>query len=120
MLVALARSQYTCAMRFFRPLLLASLLALPLPLALADDGAEPARAGAPASEDPFVRYLLGLGPIGALVYGAFLLGKGVKVTVEVHLSSEDRQLADRATVAVEKLQSYAGGASPLPFPRAAP
>lgn len=43
-------------------------------------------------------YLLTLGPFGALIWGAFMLGKGVnvKLTVEVELSEKDRELLTRA------------------------
>ena len=41
---------------------------------------------------PSADYLLSLGPYGALVWGAYLLGKGVKVTVQVELSERDREL----------------------------
>jgi len=41
---------------------------------------------------PSADFLLSLGPYGALVWGAYLLGKGVKVTVQVELSERDRAL----------------------------
>jgi len=47
-------------------------------------------------------YLLGLGPVGALVYGAYLLGKGVTVKIEVQLSEADRRLSERAVDALER------------------
>ena len=37
-------------------------------------------------------HLLALGPYGALVWGAYLLGKGLKVTIQVELSDRDREL----------------------------
>ncbi len=37
-------------------------------------------------------FLLSMGPYGALVWGAYLLGRGVKVTVQVELSDTDREL----------------------------
>lgn len=112
--------------RTLQALVLTTLLALPLAGALAQDGlmaATPAEANSGAfptafagvptdapTDDPFVRYLLGLGPIGALVYGAFLMGKGVKVNIVVNLSDEDRKLAERATEAVEQMgQRHAHG-----------
>ena len=39
--------------------------------------------------------LLSMGPDGALVWGAYLLGRGVKVTVQVELSERDRELIER-------------------------
>jgi len=48
-------------------------------------------------------YLLGLGPVGALVYGAYLLGRGVKVTIQVEVSDQDRRLLERAVDAVEQI-----------------
>lgn len=51
-------------------------------------------AGAPSSPDsmPGADFLLSMGPYGALVWGAYLLGKGVKVTVQIELSERDREL----------------------------
>ena len=42
-------------------------------------------------------YLLTLGPYGALVWGAYLLGKGVKLTIQVELSDRDRELLTKVT-----------------------
>ena len=42
-----------------------------------------------------------MGPYGALVWGAYLLGKGVKVTVQIELSDRDREI-------IEKLGKGAG------------
>jgi hypothetical protein len=55
--------------------------------ALAQD---PASVTIPTSP-PSLDHLLALGPYGALVWGAYLLGKGVKVTVQVELSERDRE-----------------------------
>ena len=44
---------------------------------------------------PSADFLLSLGPYGALVWGAYLLGKGVKVTVQVELSDRDRELIEK-------------------------
>ena len=41
-------------------------------------------------------YLLSMGPYGALVWGAYLLGRGVKVTVQIELSERDRHMIERA------------------------
>jgi heme exporter protein D len=40
-------------------------------------------------------HVLALGPYGALVWGAYLLGRGVKVTVCVELSEKDREALAR-------------------------
>ncbi len=40
-------------------------------------------------------YLLSMGPYGALVWGAYLLGKGVKVTVQIELSDRDREIIEK-------------------------
>lgn len=60
------------------------------PLAFAEEmGALPAMPhGNPAS----LEYLLTLGPYGALVWGAYLLGRGLTLTVRVELSDRDREL----------------------------
>ncbi len=44
---------------------------------------------------PSADFLLSLGPYGALVWGAYLLGKGVKVTIQVELSERDRELIEK-------------------------
>lgn len=44
---------------------------------------------------PSMDYLLTLGPYGALVWGAYLLGRGVKLTVQVELSERDREWIER-------------------------
>lgn len=51
-------------------------------------------AGVPSSP-PSLDHLLALGPYGALVWGAYLLGKGVKITVQVELSERDREAIER-------------------------
>ncbi|HNC95785.1 MAG TPA: hypothetical protein PKY30_06585 [Myxococcota bacterium] len=38
---------------------------------------------------------IGQRPIGALVWGAYLLGKGVKVTIQVELSERDCELIEK-------------------------
>ena len=48
------------------------------------------------SGGPTLDYFLTLGPYGALVWGAYLLGKGVKLTIQVELSDRDRELLTRA------------------------
>ena len=45
---------------------------------------------------PSLDYLLTLGPTGALVWGAYMLGRGVKLTIQVELSDRDRELLTRA------------------------
>ena len=59
-------------------------------VAFAQDGA-----GVPGGSAPSLDYLLSLGPYGALVWGAYLLGKGVKVTIQVELSEHDRELIEK-------------------------
>ena len=44
---------------------------------------------------PSADFLLSLGPYGALVWGAYLLGKGVKITIQVELSEHDRELIEK-------------------------
>ena len=48
-----------------------------------------------ASSMPSADFLLSMGPYGALVWGAYLLGKGVKVTVQIELSERDRELIEK-------------------------
>ena len=50
--------------------------------------------GAPTSM-PSADLLLSMGPYGALIWGAYLLGKGVKVTVQIELSERDRELIEK-------------------------
>lgn len=68
-----------------------ALLLVSCAVAFAQDGSVPAALGALPGSD----YLLSLGPYGALVWGAYLLGKGVRVTVQVELSERDRELIER-------------------------
>ena len=51
--------------------------------------------GASPTTAPSLDYLLSIGPYGALVWGAYLLGKGVKITIQVELSERDRELMER-------------------------
>jgi hypothetical protein len=44
---------------------------------------------------PSTDFLLSMGPYGALVWGAYLLGKGVKVTVQIELSERDREIIEK-------------------------
>jgi hypothetical protein len=44
---------------------------------------------------PSLDHLLALGPYGALVWGAYLLGRGVKITIQVELSERDRALIEQ-------------------------
>lgn len=89
-----------------RPLLLAGLLAvlamLPL-LAWGQDASSPPTA-TPGTMPAELQYLLGLGPYGALLAGAWILaGKGLKITIDVRLSDEERGLARRGLDALEEL-----------------
>ena len=69
-----------------------SLVLVSCAVAFAQDaGAVP---GAAPSGMPSADFLLSLGPYGALVWGAYLLGKGVKITVQVELSERDRELIE--------------------------
>lgn len=60
--------------------------------AFAQDGSP---APAAASSMPGSDFLLSMGPYGALVWGAYLLGKGVKVTVQIELSERDRAVLEK-------------------------
>lgn len=56
-------------------------------------GADPGLAAAPgAPVAPDFQYLMTLGPYGALVWGAYLLGRGVRLQISVELSETDRNL----------------------------
>lgn len=48
-------------------------------------------------------YIMTLGPFGALVWGAYVIGKGVSVSVNIKLDREDRALLERGVVAIEQL-----------------
>ncbi|MBK7759543.1 MAG: hypothetical protein IPI35_24730 [Deltaproteobacteria bacterium] len=61
-------------------------------LAQTGSGVDPTAAGGPTLD-----YFLTLGPYGALVWGAYLLGKGVKLTIQVELSERDRELLTKVT-----------------------
>ena len=52
-------------------------------VAFAQDGGAAVPAMAAPSSMPSADFLLSMGPYGALVWGAYLLGKGVKVTVRI-------------------------------------
>ena len=62
---------------------------------------------------PTVDYLLTLGPYGALVWGAWLLGKGVTVTVRVELSERDHAVLEKAVLTFEKATTVAWNALKL-------
>ena len=51
--------------------------------------------GTGPSAMPSADFLLSMGPYGALVWGAYLLGRGVKVTVQIELSERDREILER-------------------------
>ena len=76
-------------------LLLASLVGNAL--AQTTSALEPPGVGGPSLD-----YFLTLGPYGALVWGAYLLGKGVKLTIQVELSESDRDI----------LRKVSGGGQP--------
>ncbi len=60
-------------------------------VAFAQDGGALATPSSMPSSD----FLLSMGPYGALVWGAYLLGKGVRVTVQIELSERDRELIEK-------------------------
>lgn len=71
--------------------------------------AQDVTAVAAATNEPptnLANYLLGLGPVGALIWGGMWMGrlaeKGVTVRVQVDLGDEDRKLLERAVVAIEE------------------
>lgn len=64
-------------------------------------------AAGPSYPLPGGDYLLSLGPYGAMVWGAYMLGKGVRVTVQIELSNADRRL-------LAKLLPNAGAVEPSP------
>jgi hypothetical protein len=67
-----------------------ALLLVSCAAAFAQDGA--GLPAVPGGTAPSLDYLLSVGPYGALVWGAYLLGRGVKVTIQVELSEHDREL----------------------------
>ena len=70
-----------------------ALLPLSCAVAFAQDGGAAHSVAAPSSM-PSADFLLSMGPYGALVWGAYLLGKGVKVTVQIELSERDREIIE--------------------------
>lgn len=59
---------------------------------LGKNAAHAQQAGEPTPPVDPTTYLLQLGPIGALVWGAYWIGKGVKFTIVVELSESDREM----------------------------
>ena len=72
-----------------------ALLLVSCAVAFARDGGASVPAVAAPTGMPSADFLLSLGPYGALVWGAYLLGKGVKVTIQVELSERDRALIEK-------------------------
>lgn len=72
-----------------------ALLLVSCAVAYAQDGGASMPAVPTSSGMPSADFLLSLGPYGALVWGAYLLGKGVKVTIQVELSDRDRELIEK-------------------------
>ncbi len=68
-----------------------SLVLVSCAVAFAQDGG----AGVPGPGVPSADLLLSMGPYGALVWGAYLLGRGVKVTVQIELSERDREIFEK-------------------------
>ncbi len=94
-----------------RVLLSSASLAIPFALWCVSVGAAWAQEGtvpptATGSPPDLSAYLMGMGPIGALAYGAFLIGKvsrdGLRLTVQVDLSESDRKLLERSVDALEE------------------
>ena len=69
-----------------------ALLLVSCAVAMAQDPAMAGPATTMPTGMPSADFLLSMGPYGALVWGAYLLGKGVKVTIQVELSERDREL----------------------------
>jgi len=86
--------------------LLASIVSYVVVPALAD-GLSTAGGATVTPPIDFGTWLLQVGPIGALVYGAILIGKtignGITVSVQVALPERETQLASRAVSALEKI-----------------
>ncbi len=83
--------------------LLVVLIAILLPLAgFGQEVVSPATAAA-TGLDPTLQYILGAGPLGALVYGAWMLGRGVKIRIQVDFADEDRELLKRGVTAAEAI-----------------
>ena len=70
-----------------------ALLLVSCAVAFAQD-VGPVGGGGPGSM-PSTDFLLSMGPYGALVWGAYLLGKGVRVTVQIELSERDREIFEK-------------------------
>ena len=68
-----------------------ALLLLSCAAAFAQDGG----AGVPGPGVPSADLLLSMGPYGARVWGAYLLGRGVKVSVQIELSERDREIFEK-------------------------
>jgi hypothetical protein len=64
-------------------------------VAFAQDGGVSVPTVTAPSGMPSADFLLSMGPYGALVWGAYLLGKGVKITIQVELSEHDRELIEK-------------------------
>jgi hypothetical protein len=69
-----------------------ALLLVSCAVAMAQDPGVAASGATAPTGMPSADFLLSMGPYGALVWGAYLLGKGVKVTIQVELSERDREL----------------------------
>jgi hypothetical protein len=82
-----------------RPLLLVgpSLILMSCAAAMAQEPGAPVLPPGANPQD----YFLTLGPYGALVWGAFILGRGVNLTLNVKLADDDRKLVERGVVALE-------------------
>lgn len=75
-------------------------------VAFAQDAVMPAMT--PANQDAIPGYLLSASPILALVWGAFKLGQGVKVQVEVVVQPDTKLLLERLVDAAERVADHDG------------
>jgi hypothetical protein len=72
-----------------------ALLLVSCAAAFAQDAGAAGPAATTSTGMPSADFLLSLGPYGALVWGAYLLGKGVRITIQVELSEHDRELIEK-------------------------
>ena len=72
-----------------------ALLLVSCAVAMAQDPGSAVPGATTPTGMPSADFLLSMGPYGALVWGAYLLGKGVKVTIQVELSERDRELIEK-------------------------
>lgn len=56
---------------------------------------------------PIPSYVLSLGPYGLLVWGAYLVGKGVTFTITVEISEKAQAVLERIAAALEEKKKEA-------------